>query len=156
MKLLHQKQHIKAVILFIVFFSSLNLISQSVSYVSNSGSDANTGEENSPYKTIVYAISQSNENDTIHIIGTITENNISVDKSLTFRGDSPNSSIVQAQSGNPHDESPRIPLENNRIFRLTSASSTVNFENLTLRHGNLSSGQGAAIFCKCCCWFKYQ
>jgi hypothetical protein len=37
-------------------------------------------------------------------------------------------------------------LANNRVFRLTQANTTVTFENLTIRHGNISNGQGAAIY----------
>lgn len=126
--------------------SILKITGQTTYYVQASGNDSNLGTEASPFQTITHAIGQSIENDIIHIKGTITENNIFVSKTLTIQGDNPGTSIVQAQASNPHNENPRTPLTNNRVFRLTSASSTVNFKNLTIQYGNIASGQGAAIY----------
>ena len=120
--------------------------SQTTYYVDDAGDNDNNGTQIAPFKTIAFAVSQTVENDIIHIVGTITENNIQVTKSLKIEGGTPGTSIVQAQNGNPNDEDPRNPLADNRVFRLTSATSTVTFENLSIRNGNVASGQGGAIY----------
>ena len=127
-------------------FLSITSFSQSTYFVSSEGNNSNSGTKESPFLNISYAITQAVDNDTIHVLGTITENNIQVNKTLIITGDAANSSIIQAQSTNPHTETTRNPIANNRIFRLSAAASRVTFENLTLRHGNLLSGQGAVIY----------
>lgn len=136
----------KSIYILTILCTFLKSFGQTTFYVSSSGLDTNLGTELSPLQTISHAIDEAAENDIIHIIGVITENNIFISKSLTIEGENPANSIVQAQPLNPHNENPRTPVANNRVFRLTSATSTVTFKNLTLQHGNIASGQGAAIY----------
>ena len=133
-------------LLILLFSATFSSIAQNIFYVSNSGSDSNLGTSSNPFASVSHAIDAAVENDTIHILGTITENNISVSKSLYIIGDSPKNSVIQAQALNPHNENPRNASQNNRVFRLTSATSSVTFNNLTIQHGNIASGQGAAIY----------
>ena len=88
------------------------------------------------YPTIASAITSASNGDTIQIAAiTLTEKNITVNKSLTFIGAGQNSTIIQAHA------SPG--MANGRIFNVTSGVS-VRFEKMTLRHGS-SDFDGAGI-----------
>jgi len=113
-------------------------------YVSQTGSDANSGLDTShPFATISNAIAKAAAYDTIHILpGAVTEQNgpgvggtatscgIQVSKSLLFVGEDSLTthgiSIVQAAA---------LPgVATNRLFNL-GAAPYVSFRNLTLRNG---------------------
>ncbi|MBB6460180.1 sulfatase-like hydrolase/transferase [Flammeovirga kamogawensis] len=124
------------IILCIALLTSSLAIGQSTFYVSNEGNDANVGTIDQPFATITQAITTAAENDIIHLQGTLTENNISVTKSLTFIGDNASTSIVQAQEIKPSNTVEEAIL-NNRIFNITQKNLVVKFKLLTLRHGNI-------------------
>lgn len=118
-------------------------------YVSADGSNTNSGLQTSPFQTITHAMSVAVENDTIHILGTIVENQIKVNKSLIIEGDNPLTSIVMGGSISPivlmAQSTPPTLISNNRIFSIDATGVNVKFKNLTLKYG-IEAGQGAAIF----------
>jgi predicted outer membrane repeat protein len=84
------------------------------------------------------------DNDVIEISdGTYTEASIETTKTLTFKGESAKSTIIQASANQPtgdvNDASPNM-----NIFKVTS-DKTVIFQNLTMRHGNTKNQSGGAI-----------
>ena len=137
----------KSIYILTILCTFLKSFGQTTFYVSSSGLDTNLGTELSPLQTISHAIDEAAENDIIHIIGVITENNIFISKSLTIEGDSADTSIVQAQVLNPMDDPSANGLNDAvRVFELRNASSTVKIIDLTVQHGYLSLGQGAGLY----------
>lgn len=107
-------------------------------YIASTGGD---------FATITEAVSDADVKDGDVLIlasETFTENDISVNKALTFRGQGAGKTIIQANE---------LPLTaNKRIFNVDFSYGeyqNVTFENLTLQNGNVS-GTGGAIYSRSC------
>ena len=108
--------------------------------------DDDIGVDNgtSPFATITAAIAAAVDGDIIDITGGAdnihTEQGITVDKSLTIRGQGQSTTIVQAH--------PIEGMATDRVFYITGVNLTLAFEDFTVRHGVSSSGGGinASIF----------
>jgi hypothetical protein len=138
-------------LLAIMFLVSLALNGQTIIYVNSSTGDDATGDggSGSPYKTFYKGYTEAVDNDTIDLTGTFTwtdadetgdvaTNGYVLGKNLTIRGQGAGTTIIQADAtANTADR---------RIFTISS-SYTITIEDLTLRHGNLTSnGNGGAIY----------
>ena len=126
-------------LLFIAFslvFSALQ--SQNSWYVSENGDDnTGNGSLNNPWATITKAMGENDviDSDTIHIIGTITEDGVAewgiqVMKDLIFRGESKETSIIQAASSNAS--------ANRRVFTIWDVAD-VQMINLSIRNGYINA-----------------
>jgi hypothetical protein len=110
-------------------------------YVNGStGSDTiNSGlSRTSPFRTITNALAraQSAANDIIYIMAgtnTVPPGGISITKSVTFWGDSPDNTIIQA-----HDQP--FVATNTSLFKFAATRTNAVFRNLTLRNGRAPNG----------------
>ena len=98
--------------------------SNHVKYVRPDGTDdGGYGTSDNPYKTIKYAVSQSDENDTIFIYeGRYDENSISLTKSLNFVGENKNVIVTSSLNSRNVFESP---------YKENGNHISLKFENLT-------------------------
>ena len=106
-------------------------MAQTTRYVAASGA-------NGAYTTIAAAITASANGDTIHIIESPhTEYGMTIDKSLTIKGDGADQTIIQGHADRD--------TAGDRLFKITTAS-TVAFEDLTLQHGRTpAANNGGAL-----------
>ncbi len=101
--------------------------------------DDDIGVDNgpSPFATITAAIAAATDGDIIDITGGAdnihTEQGITVDKSLTIRGQGQSTTIVQAH--------PTEGMATDRVFSINQGLLTVAFEDFTVRHGVSGSGE---------------
>ncbi|MBB6463268.1 sulfatase-like hydrolase/transferase [Flammeovirga kamogawensis] len=137
----------------LLFTINLILLSTSLTfattwYVSTTGENSNNGELSTPFLTIDYALSIAADDDTIHILGTITESQIMITKSITIEGDSPSTSIVQSDNISAIEllagVNPPTLVSNSRIFTINTVGINVRFKNLTIQN-SVDLGQGGAI-----------
>ncbi len=126
-------------ILFTNFLSSSVYAADWYVGTSNYGNDVSHGTSAAaPFQTIAYAITSAAANDIIHIAdGTYTENNITVNKTLTFQGTSKAGTIIQANAAKNTATSPVFGNLNGG-----TANNTVNISNLTIKNGKRTSGDG--------------
>ena len=109
-------------------------------YVSPAGNDSTGyGTQSNPWRTIKFAVSKAASSSRIHIAaGVYTETVGLYNKAMSFLGDNPLTTIVQAAES--------ADLATERVFS-SSSDWNVNpktvYKNLTIRHGN--STNGAAI-----------
>ena len=104
--------------------------------------DDDTGVDNgvSPFATITAAIAAASAGDVISVTGgadnTHTEENIEITMNLTITGQGQNTTIIQAHAsqGSATD----------RVFRVLTLV-TATFQDMTIRHGNASTGAGILI-----------
>lgn len=109
-------------------------------YVDLHGSDIDgDGTSDDPYSGIEKAYAVSNDGDSIYIAAGIytTSNEMYIsDKSVYFVGEEANTTIVQASS--------EKGVATHRLFKSNNTESLI--KNMTLRHGNVLTGNGGAIF----------
>ncbi len=102
--------------------------------------ETGTNNAESPFATIAAALEVAQTGDIIEITGggdkTHTELGIDVTKGVTFKGEGQNTTIVQAHAQRGE--------ASNRIFYVKTTS-PVNFQDMTLQHGNVVSKRGGAV-----------
>ena len=89
------------------------------------------------YTTIAEAITAASNGDTIIVSGTITEAGISVNKSVTIKGDGTGNTIVQAAAS--QGTAP------NTVFLISLWNGTVTISDMTIRYGKKYGGGGITI-----------
>ncbi|MBE0651165.1 MAG: cadherin domain-containing protein [Bacteroidales bacterium] len=126
------------ILCFLVFTSGFSQTTPKTIYISTSGSDTNTGELNSPYKTIQFGIDNANKGDTILVdSGTYKENINILEKNITLISKyGPDLTIID---GNKAGTCINIQIDSTGNFKLDGFSVT----------NGLGSSSAGGIYVSC-------
>lgn len=128
---------IKVVLILMIILFSSAAHAQTTRFASPGGDDTTNDctSSTSPCQTIAHALDESDAGDIIQLsIGTFTES-ITINKDITISGAGEDDTIIQAHA----DEGSATT----RV--ITATSSTVFIEDVTIRHGNITPGNGGGI-----------